>query len=107
MIKIVIQKALSIAKEPYRSFFIQNIILHFDRLKLVPYGTKLCQRLINCYPEFGFLLNQRSFNFNNNYMCNNGPLHPYNNTLFNNISPIPYPYQYQKMEEIKKNNFYN
>jgi len=58
----VIQKALSISKEPYYLFFIQSIIPHFENLKFQPFGTRLCQRLVNSYPEFALILNQKSFN---------------------------------------------
>ena len=78
----------------------------FDRLKLVGFGTKLCQRLINTYSEFGFLLNQRSFNRISNNI-NHSPMefNPFNYSLLNNF---PNNYQNSKtIEDARKKNVFN
>jgi len=79
---VIQKKALSVSKDPYYSFFISNIIPHFDQLKFLPFGSRLCQRLVNSYPEFAFLLNQRSFNMNmNNNMMNSKQSNMMNNNM--------------------------
>jgi hypothetical protein len=59
----VIQKALSISKDPYYSHFIKVIQPHLEKLKKMPYGVKLYNKLTSTYPE---LSDVRSGNLNNN-----------------------------------------
>ena len=56
----VIQKALSVAKEPYYIKYIRAIVPIIDKLNTVSFGPKLYNKLINSYREIGQLVDHRN-----------------------------------------------
>jgi len=67
----VIQKALLIAKEPYYSHIISEIQPQMDKLKKMPYGIKLYNKLCSTYKElndkiFNSIRSTNNINMNNN-----------------------------------------
>jgi len=82
----VIQKALSVAKEPHFCQYIQTIVPIIDKLRSVSFGTKLYHKLISTYPEIANQVAQR----NNMMRMNNFNGVPFmgnNNMNMNNNMP--------------------
>lgn len=100
----VVQKALSVAKEPHYSKYIQTIVPIIDKLKTVSFGPKLYHKLINTYREIGNLVDQRNMMKMNTY--NNMTMSQYNlkkNFQNININFNP-PQRNDTLQQI--NNFY-
>lgn len=89
----VIQKALTIAKDPYFSTLINLIAPHMEKLKKMAFGLKLYNKLVGLYPELlekapseltkkKISINLGGGQNNNKKRVNNLPQKQYNN--FNN-----------------------
>jgi len=98
----VIQKALSVAKQPFFDQYIQTIVPLIDKLRGVPFGTKLYHKLISTYPEISNLHSQRNMvrinNFGNVGMFQTVSPQNINSNfsikkLFTKKENVPYNYQ--------------
>ena len=111
----MIQKALSVAKEPLFSKYIQTLVPIIDRLKTVSFGSKLYHKLVSSYPEINNLLSQRNNNMRINNLNNNMTFISNNNISINNNSHnfnfnvIPNNFMSMKKTDAspQNNNFYN
>ena len=101
----VLQKTMSIAKEPYRTKFFSMVGPIMENLKVLTFGQKLYNKLLSSFPELNIYVkgqnkgnnmkkkNKKDMNnFNNNNLGFN-----INNMMFNNGNPQFFnPYQYQR-----------
>ena len=102
----VIQKALSVSKEPYYSIYIRTIVPIIDKLKTVSFGPKLYNKLINSYREIGKLLNQRNF-INMNTINNLFNLNNHLQNIHINFNTSQKKLNTERNEAIQQiNNFY-
>ena len=109
---------LSVAKDPYYKFYIQSIAPHIDKLRNLPFGPKLCKKLVSTYPEIGNIINQQRCNYMNminnmnlnnnknqmNFSGNNNIIIN-NNMQIENYNIVQNQYVQKSAEEQKKNNF--
>lgn len=117
----VIQRALSIAKEPYRTRLYEFIAPKLDSLRFLSFGNKLYNKLITTYPEIIMYIPNYHGN-NNNQMNNNlmtcdqmnfGPVKrnqvfcKNNNQNVNNIIDYTNPFQFggNNQTSVNMNNF--
>ena len=101
----VLQKTMSIAKEPYRTKFFSMVGPIMENLKVLTFGQKLYNKLLSSFPELNIYVkgqnkgnnmkkkNKKDMNnFNNNNLGFN-----INNMMFNNGNGQFFnPYQYQR-----------
>ena len=115
MTKSVIQKALSVAKEPYYSDYIREIFPLMNNIRNVSFGPKLFIIFMNSYPEFASLVNNnRKINLNNNnnimpnyYKDNNNINNPNSINKNYNLQNINPPLEYNNnMSYFQQQNNY-
>ena len=67
----VLQKTMSISKEPYRTKFIQMVGPYLENLKMLTFGLKLYNKLLNTFPELYAYTKNDLFTGTNNVNNNN------------------------------------
>ena len=98
----VLQKTMSIAKEPYKSKFFSIVGPIMENLKVLTFGQKLYNKLLSSFPELNIYVKGNNknnkkknkkdiINSNNNNLGMN-----INNVMFNNGNQFFNPYQYQR-----------
>lgn len=116
----VIQRALSIAKEPYRTRLYELIAPKLDSLRFLSYGNKLYNKLITTYPEIVMYIPNYYNNQMNNNLINcdqmnfgsvkrNQGFFKNNNQNVNNIIDYTNPFQFRgnNQTSANMNNFGN
>ena len=106
----VLQRALSIATEPYRSVLLELIAPKMESLKIISFGKKLYNKLISSYPELNMYIKKYKVTpmqkKKRNTLCSiESQGVNTNNSNINFMNGYPYTGNSKRM--INVNNYYN